>query len=298
MVTVHITNEGIKILDATYSRNKLHVKYAERISIAEGIVEDSEILAPDLLEKAFRDLPQSAKKRLKKFKLIIGSHNYPANKWVVPIMPESKTLKYIEGEYRSKTSREERMVYDYMTLKVEGKTQTILALALSESYLDSYLNMFKKLKMEVESVDFAMATIIKAASEGINKRKENCILVSLKANYITTFLFIRGDYYYMTTKKSSHKRGTSDFYEDVNTAISALNQYSFAEIQGGTMDRIYLMGINNEERDAIDELSQFFTQSVNIATERITPENLGIKMSSKVAFDISQFIHNVGALIK
>lgn len=298
MVTVHITNECIKILDAGYRGGKLKVKYSQRFPLDEGIVEDSEILAPDLLEKAFRELPQGAKRRLKKIKFVLGSHNYPSNKWTIPVMPESKTLKYIEGEYNLKAPREVRMVYDYMVLKEEGKTRTILSVALAEAYLDSYLNLFKKLKIEVEAVDYSMATVIKIASEGIGKRKENCIMVSLKANYITTYLFIRGEYYYMNTKKSVHKRGTSDFYEDVNTAISSMNQYSFAEIQGGVMDRIYLIAINNEEKDAIDELCQFFTQSVNITTDRLTPEYLGIRVVGKEDLELSQFIHNVGALIK
>ena len=298
MVTIFMTNETIKIMDAIYNNGKLRVAYTGVFPLPPGCLDDGEILEPQTLKDIIAKLPSDCKKRLRDIKLIIDSHHFPLSRMVVPKLSESKTRKYIQGEYSNRFDGDENILYDYMILDVKGKGQTILATAVSEAYIDSYLEIFESLKIKVVSIDFDVASVIAFAMVGITPLQENCLMVSLDGEYISVYLFIKGEYYYLISKKAEAKRGTPDFYEEVTNAISTMTQYSYVETQGESLERIYLISINNAEIDAVDELSEFFGQAVGLDTVKMSPKYAGIIPKGNKAFEMAQFVHNIGATVE
>jgi hypothetical protein len=70
------------------------------------------------------------------------------------------------------------------------------------------------------------------------------------------------------------------------------------ETQGESLERIYLISINNAEIDAFDELSVFFGQAVGLDTVKMSPEYAGIIPKGNKAFEMAQFVHNIGATVE
>lgn len=298
MITMYITNEAIKIMDAVYSSGKIRVAYTGIFPLPSGCIDDGEILEPEILRSVLGNLPPDCKRRLKDVKLILDSHHFPINRMVVPKLSENKMRKYIKGELSSKFDADENALYDYMVLDSKGKGQTILASAVSEEYIDSYLNLLQGQKISVSSINFDVATVIQFAGASITPAQENCLMVSLDGEYISVYLFIRGEYYYLISKKAGAIRGTPDFYGEVTNAISNMTQYSYTETQGELIKRVYLIAINDAEVKAIDDLSEFFSQAVGLETVKMSPVYSGIIPKNKKDFEMAQFVHNIGATIE
>lgn len=298
MVTIYLTNESIKVMDAIYKRGKLNVAYTGLFPLPSGCIDDGEILDSDLLKETLAGLPSDCKRRLKNVKLILDSYHFPFNRMVVPKLSEGKTRKYIKGEFSNIFDSEEKILYDYMVLDSNGRGQTILASAVSEEYLNSYLKIFETQKIKVISIDFDLSSVVSFAMVRITPAQENCLMVSLDGEYISVYLFIRGEYYYLSSGKATSKRGTPDFYEEVTNVISRMTQYSYAETQGELLKRIYLIAINDAEIEAIDELCEFFGQAVGLDTVRMNAEYSGIIPKKKKTFEMAQFVHNIGATVE
>lgn len=298
MVTIYMTNEAIKVMDAVYNHGKLSVAYAGLFPLPQGCIDDGETLQPQTLKEILKNLPADCKNRLKDVKLVVDSHHFPLSRLTVPKLSERKIRKYIKGEFSNRFKSEGNMLYDYMVLDAQGKGQTILATAVSESYIDSYLELFDSLKIKVASIDFDVSSVIVFAMVKITPTRENCLMVSLDAGYISVYLFIRGEYYYLSSKKASAKRGSPDFYEEVTNAISTMTQYSYAETQGEPLKRIYMISINDAEIEAVDELNEFFGQAVGLQTVKMSPEYSGIIPKNKTTFEMAQFVHNIGATVE
>ena len=298
MVTLYMTNEGIKIMDAEYQRKKLKVSHVEFIPLAPGIMDDGEILRPEELKAVLAGLPPKTKKKLRNVKLILDSHRFPVNKMIIPKMPESKVLKYIEGEYHNKVSQDEKWLYDYMLIHDKGKGQAILATAVAQSYVDSYINLLAEVKIKPYSIDFDIGCVIQFAKVGIGSRSENCMMISLDGEYISVYLFVRGEYHYLISKKSMAPRGTPDFYEEVTTTMSTVNQYSYAETQGELIEKVYMISVNEGEIKACDELCEFFRQAISLPIDKMTPAHAGIKVTKRTNFEMAQYVHNIGATIE
>lgn len=298
MVTIYMTNEAIKVMDAVYNHGKLRVAYTGLFPLPQGCIDDGEILQPQTLKEVLKNLPADCKSRLKDVKLVVDTHHFPLSRLTVPKLSERKIRKYIKGEFSNRFKSEENMLYDYMGLDSQGKGQSILATAVSESYIDSYLELFDSLKIKVASIDFDVSSVIVFAMVKITPTRENCLMVSLDAEYISVYLFIKGEYYYLSSKKASAKRGSPDFYEEVTNAISTMTQYSYAETQGEPLKRIYMISINDAEIEAVDELNEFFGQAVGIPTVKMSPEYSGIVPKNKMAFEMAQFVHNIGATVE
>ena len=297
MVTVHITNEGIKILDGEYRRKKLRVNYAGFFPISKDAPSEGDTMNIQALRETFLTIPASVKRTLKNIRLIVGSQNYPTNKMEIPKMPEEKILKYVEAELKSRVTSDENMLYDYMDLGNKNKGKLILAVAMSKAYIDSYIVLLRSIGISVASVDFTIATTIKLAMVSITPRKETCIMVSLKKNHIAVYLFVKGEYYYLTSRKAASERGTPGFYDEVNSAISTTLQYSYAETEGEPPDRVYFISLKEKELQNFEILAPIFDQAISVPVEKLTPANTGITVKSKMPFELSFYAHNVGALI-
>lgn len=297
MVTVHITNEGIKILDAEYRRKRLRVSYAGFFPISKDARLEGDTINVQALREIFLMLPSNVKRILKNVTLIVGSQNYPTNKMEIPKMPEDKTLKYVEAELKSRVGSDEKMLYDYMDLGKKDKGRIILGAAMSKAYIDSYVVLLKSVGISVASVDFTIATTIKLALETIAPRKETCIMVSLKGNHIAVYLFVKGEYYYLTSRKAASERGTPGFYDEVNSAISTTLQYSYAETEGEPPDRVYFISLKEKELQNFEILAPIFDQAISVPVEKLTSANTGITIKSKKPFELSFYAHNIGALM-
>lgn len=298
MVTMYITNETIKIMDAVYNSGKLRVAYTGSFILPVGCVDDGEILEPGILREVLGSLPPDCKRRLKDIKLVLDSHHFPINLMVVPKLSENKTRKHIMVELSNKFEAEEKALYDYMVLDTKGKGQRILASAVSEEYIDSYIKILESQKISISSITFDVATVIQFAKARITPDQENCLMVSLDGEYISVYLFIRGEYYYLISKKAEAKRGTPDFYGEVTNSISTMTQYSYAETQGELLKRVYFISINDAEIIAFDDLSEFFGQAVSLETVKMNQVYSGIILKNKNDFEMAQFVHNIGASIE
>jgi hypothetical protein len=266
--------------------------------LAAGVIDDGELLRPEELKAVLLSLPGKTRRRLKNIKLILDSHRFPVNKMVVPKMSESKVLQYIQGEHHKKGTGDEKWIYDYMLIDNKGQGQTILATAVTQAYLDSYINLLHEVKIKPYSMDFDIGCVVQFAKVGIGARKENCMMVSMDGDYISVYLFVRGEYHYLVSRKAVAPRGTPDFYEEVNTTMSTVNQYSYAETQGEPIEKIYMISANDGEIQACDELCEFFKQSISLPVDKMNPSYAGFKVAKRTNFEMVQFVHSIGAIIE
>src|SRR5690606_8670903 len=121
----------------------------------------------------------------------------------------------------------------------------LLAVAILDSALESYLNLMKALKIKPVVVDSATNSIIKVVSTIPDmERMDQVIITEIGNGHLRLYLFDRGNYVLSRNiRMVSYDELTKDEYlSTIGDNISKMIQYSFTRGIKNGIDKIFLIG--------------------------------------------------------
>lgn len=218
---------------------------------------------------------------------------------IVPKLDDKKTPFIVRSEMMNALNLTPDYIMDYIVLeeirkeKEEDSTQLrVLAVAMLEAAIQSYLNAFKKAKRNVVAIDSATNAIIKLANEArVFVDDDPVILVDVGNAYLRLYLFENGMYVLSRNARLvSYSEGDKEsVIPIVEDNINKMIQFSYTRSKKA-IKKIVLMGMD----EILPDIQKVLFDSLFVPCDILQMPSTFI---SSVGFQ-TKYVNAYGALIR
>jgi type IV pilus assembly protein PilM len=229
--------------------------------------------------------------------LCINNSSIIYRELMIPKIDDKKTPFIVRSEMMNALNLTPDYIMDFIVLeeirKEEETSQLrVLAVAMLESAIESYLNAFKKAKRNVVAIDSATNAIIKLANESkVFTDDDPVILVDVGNSYLRLYLFENGMYVLSRNARLvSYSEGDKDsVIPIVEDNINKMIQFSYTRSKKA-IKKIVLMGMD----EILPEIQKVLFDSLFVPCDIIQMPSTFI---STVGFQ-AKYVNAFGALIR
>lgn len=185
---------------------------------------------------------------------------------ITPKIDEKKLALIVRSEMMEALNLTPNYIMDYIMLEEildedNRESYRLLAVAILDSALESYLNLMKALKIKPIVVDSATNSIIKIVSTIPEmERMDQVIITEIGNGHLRLYLFDRGNYVLSRNiRMVSYDELTKDEYlTTIEDNISKMIQYSFTRGIKNGIDKIFLIG----KDEFLGEIQEIVTKNL------------------------------------
>jgi type IV pilus assembly protein PilM len=229
--------------------------------------------------------------------LCINNSSIIYRELMIPKIDDKKTPFIVRSEMMNALNLTPDYIMDFIVLeeirKEEETSQLrVLAVAMLESAIESYLNAFKKAKRNVVAIDSATNAVIKLANESkIFTDDDPVILVDVGNSYLRLYLFENGMYVLSRNARLvSYSEGDKEsVIPIVEDNINKMIQFSYTRSKKA-IKKIVLMGMD----EILPEIQKVLFDSLFVPCDIIQMPSTFI---STVGFQ-AKYVNAFGALIR
>lgn len=201
--------------------------------------------------------------------------------------PTSKAKMQIlaENEFVGIDSQSKDMIFDYSVIKCskQKKPASITCYAVEKTIVTGFLEVLDEEKIKPVCIDISYNCIEKFISGVSELNNKTFLIATVEKNNMLVMLFVNGVFYYSTRARLLNDYGTEEYYQEIATNISSINQFNKSQRNGHEIKSVFLCGMSE-----ID--SMHCTQYI---------KDIGLENSStipfKSVFDYSSDIHSVNS---
>jgi Tfp pilus assembly PilM family ATPase len=185
---------------------------------------------------------------------------------ITPKIDEKKLTLIVRSEMMDALNLTPNYIMDYITLEEivdeEGQeSYRLLAVAILDSALETYLSLMKELKIKPVVIDTATNSIIKTMSNIPEVEKKDQVIVTEVGNgHLRLYLFDRGMYILSRNIKmiSYDELTKAEYLSTIEDNISKMIQFSFTRGIKSGIEQIYLIG----KDDLLEEIQHIVTTNL------------------------------------
>lgn len=252
---VMITNTNVEFLSGERKRDAVRVDYFEKQPIDEGAMMNGVIFDDSSIKKVLNQLKD--KYQFDKCVLILDSNKIITRMMTVPKLNTKQLMAHIESTLKGLHDGDEKLFYDYAYLGEDEENKgssKILAVAIEQSFIETYLNLFDEVGIEVEFIDFGVDILIRLKDFIPGLIDASYAVMSVDGNNITSSVFAHGEYVLTTrTRVFSDANDVNAFAGDITRSVSQLQQFASSSQNNAPFDDIYFTGITRDQGQAIFE---------------------------------------------
>lgn len=199
MICIYISDDKIKLLDGSFSSNRINISGFYDISTKAGSMEGDAIKDLVVFTQSLQDCLQSTNIKPGKVTYVLDSSRVVFREMIVPDVPDAKLKKVIVSELFSDAKAAANTV-DYVVLdKFKGENKTaklrIMVTYVSNEVIDNLHTSAMELNLQPVVLDIAPNTIVKLIGQyGKNAAdrkllESSFVLVDYKDTFITISIF-------------------------------------------------------------------------------------------------------------
>ena len=294
-ITVFFSNKNIQII---VGKRKGRSVYVDRIietpmpndSIFNGVVVEG---GEDAISFRLKEVWNS--NHLKgEAELIINSPKLISSRKEMPIISKiSKATEYLDKQISSEEyGRFESPLKGWYLLDTNNseKYQTVVTEIAEQKSIDSFINIFNKAGITLASVHegVSLATILFSHCV----KDTTSIYMILDDNMLVTILYVKGKYYYDSTRRIFQQPGTEEFATEINNNIDGILKFARSQKIQETITDVYFAGISAEDIGKLQ--SSLAGTDLDIATHGVVaPSHIHFK---KWNDKLSSFVYPIAGL--
>ena len=171
---------------------------------------------------------------------------------VVPRIEEKRLPLLVRSEMMSVLNLTPDYVMDYRILEEvsdnEKSLYRILAVAIQDKALETYIGVLKDCKLKINSIDSATNAIIKLSNDlNIFTDNQQLILADIANNHLRLYLFENGKYSLSRYNRLMvfNENSEESFIDSIVDNINKMVQFSYTRYDGQNAKKIVLTGIDN-----------------------------------------------------
>lgn len=299
-LSIEIRNGYVYLVEAKVSKDLIALKkmhsfeYPESWVDAQGIreIEDfSLLLTENLKENGFKD---------RSVTVCVNNPSIVYRELLVPRIDEKRMPFIVRSEMMNALNLTPNYIMDYVVLdEVEGAEEgtplyRVLAVAMLEEAIESYIELMKKSKLSIKSIDSATNVIIKLVNESEVITEDQVIVADVGNGHLRLYLF--EDQKYVLSRNTRLMSFTGDNKDEivsiVEENINKMIQFSYTRANSRGVKRIILMGLD----DLLPEIQKNTFENLIVPCDIFSKPHF-VEMAQGNDF-LVKYVNALGALVR
>lgn len=286
---VYFSNDGIQIIQGTMKRGQLIVSHFQTLPFEPGTLINGVITNEEAVKKIIFDARADNKKLFKNLKLIIDSSLIVIKNVEVPRLKPKELDTLAIAEFEDSVGNYEELLVEYS--RIPGPNgQNIFCCGIEKRVLESYIELFKSININVMSVDVGLNTIIQYVSESKDYKGMTFAVNVLDGKNLVSILFENGTYVFSNRSRLVAERGTTAFAEELSEKLSSLIQFNKSQKSEHPLNMSVYAGMDEYELNTLKTV--IFDPEISLFVIPQT-SNIKIGFSIEEIFDFGKFIYPI-----
>ena len=287
--SVYISNGSVHVVKGNVAGRKVNVQSINETDIAEGCILNGVITDPSGLKQSL----ESARIDAKSINVVIDGSSVITKLIEVPMLKDQKSLISIIADNFQDIENRENMITDYMVIepKNEAGGATVLATMVERDFLTEYIELFQSLGLKIESIDIALACMIKYIMNINRLFEETFVYAVVDRNMLMLTLFVDGNYRFSRrVRLMADLNNKDELFDELARVLMNLIQFNKSEKTNHDITDFYFSGFLPEGHEFYHRLTD--AVGVNVAAAS-PPEEIKFKGTENV----NDFVYAIGNLI-
>ncbi|MEG0272605.1 MAG: pilus assembly protein PilM [Hydrogenoanaerobacterium sp.] len=296
LTSVFISNEKVTLVQGNTNKKNIKIKNYVSRALPTGSMLNGIITNDAAVKTVLTRLCQEKRLPKKDIRLVIDSGSVVTKLVQVPVLSQKKLMEFTVKTFSDVSESYEKLIYDYSVIKERNKEGggTILCSAVETSLIESYIELFKSLGVQLFSINIATNCILKLSSYLNELSKQTYIITTLDGNTAVSLLFVNGQYSFTSRQRLMSMRGSEESITELGGVISSLIQFNQSQKTGAEITNVYICGLLSNE----SELCAGISSGLNVTVGSLqNPKSIVVKSKLRSSFWLSDYLPAVGNLI-
>lgn len=295
MLTLWISNDTVKAVTGKAGASRVDVEQMYYItdqsaSIRNGVIQDKEVFG-QLIEAFW----QQNKLPRKDVMLVVDSPEFATKILELPAMKEKDTFAYLPREFAD-LDRTKDPLFCYSPMPHgDRKTQRLCATVVERSLVETYVEVFNELGIQLVDVQAAQPSMIRLLQMLPEIKNRTCIVQLVDGKDTTSFLFVEGIYKYSSRGHLGNEHGTPGFGVEVARSISHILQFAKAQQIDQPITDIFLGGLFAGDLEYCEESIYQMDPGLTVAT--LSGKGT-VSVGKQAGFRFSDFVAPISGLLE
>lgn len=295
-LSIEIRNDYVYLVEARTSKTSVGLQRTHHYAFPEDWVSDAGIVNPEGFSSLLLQHLKEAGIREKKAHFCINNPAVIYRELNIPKVEDRKVAMLVRTEMMSALNLSPDYIMDYVYLNdVEHDGNAyyrVLGVAMQNKAIETVLDVAKRCKLNVQSIDSATNSILKLLED--SKHVENnaqLIVADVGNGHLRLYLFENGIYALSRSNKIVNYKETSDdeFTSSVVENINKMIQFSYTRKTGNDSKKVLLVGIDNE----LEAVQRMVSENLLVDCEVLTKPHIvtGLKYENR-------YVNAIGTLLR
>lgn len=244
ITSVFLTNDSIRVITGNKGKKTVNVQGAYNMELSEGCLINGLITNEQELEEQIKTLWEQNNLPKKDVHIVVNSSHMTIRTMKTPALNEKKTVENIAREFAENDNSSER-IYDYQIISHNNRTKMneVLAVMVEQELIQAYIQLFKKLNIEVTSVAPGRGVLLTMFGNSGAMQGKNCIIQLLEGKDLHSILYVDGVYTYSTKTRLFARRKSEEFGVEMARSVSGILQFLTSQHIEQQISDIYFAGL-------------------------------------------------------
>jgi len=286
---VYFSNDGIQVLQGSIKKGHLNISHFKTLPVEAGALINGVITNEDLVKEAIAGAQKENPQLFKNMKLVIDSSLIATKTIEVPQLKPRELAALAAVEFEDNAGNYDELVVDYANMPgVAGNS--IFCCGVEKRVLESYITLFASLKIQIQSIDVGLNTLIQYVLATRDFKGMTFALNIVDGKNLVSLLFENGLYIFSTRSRLLAESGTEALADELSGKLSSLIQFSKSQKSEHTLNMSLYAGLDEFELEALKALN--FDPELNLFMMPQTP-NIKNGFVMDEAFDFGNFIYPI-----
>ena len=251
-LAIEVGRSNVYIVQAKVRKGKIVIKKMESFDFPEEWISDKGITNVEAFQESLDTTLKEGRFSDKDVYLCINNSSIIYRELVVPRIEEKRLPLLVRSEMMSVLNLTPDYVMDYRILEEVSENERslyrILAVAIQDKALDTYVGILKNCKLKIRSIDSATNAIIKLSKDlDIFADNQQLILADIANNHLRLYLFENGEYSLSRNNRLIvfNEESEESFINTIVDNINKMVQFSYTRYEGQNAKKIVLTGLDN-----------------------------------------------------
>jgi len=251
-LAIEVGRSSVYIVQAKVRKGKIVIKKMESFDFPEEWISDKGITNVEAFRESLDTTLKEGRFSDKDVYLCINNSSIIYRELVVPRIEEKRLPLLVRSEMMSVLNLTPDYVMDYRILEEVSENERslyrILAVAIQDKALETYIGVLKDCKLKIRSIDSATNAIIKLSGDlDIFADNQQLILADIANNHLRLYLFENGEYSLSRNNRLIvfNEESEEAFINTIVDNINKMVQFSYTRYEGQNAKKIVLTGLDN-----------------------------------------------------
>jgi len=265
-LSIEIRTKQLEVVQTTVTKNRVHYKNTFSVDLEDGWVDAKGIVNQVAVAFALSQALEIRGIKEKKTTLCINNHSVIYRELLIPKVEDKRIPFIVRSEMIASLDLTTDHIVDFIILEevTDGHkiNLRVLAVAIAQRALGSYVDLCMKLGLRPEAIDTATSSVIKLVEKSdLSRDGEPIIVADVEKDVMRLYLFEHKKYILIrNTKLNEIEEGKkADWISDIEDNINKMLQYQFTRESHTGVKKIFFFGnhplINDIQESVRENLS-------------------------------------------